>query len=167
LFFQCYSPVIPAVAPRRTTHHAVSDSFAELRKGLPEDFNVVRAGGWYNVKCLSADPKAELVRLIVDGLKSDNKRGKVQTELSEEKVEALVALLQSTKKGFESEKVEGDWALVFSRQGRKSPKLQKAVGRREKAGLSMNRFNTDALTFDGDVKLLRNKFVLKTTVRVR
>lgn len=157
-----------------TKHHATiasegeaverKRSFSQLKKTLPADLDIVRVGGWYNLEKLSLDPKGDLVRLIVEGLNSENR--KVETELNDETVEALIALLHGMGKGFEADGVDGEWAMVFSRQGAKSPKLQKGVGKGEKAGLSMNKYDIKDMTFSGDVKILK-KGLVKSKVKVR
>lgn len=139
------------------------EKFATLKKGFPADANVVKAGGWYNLQKLAADPKQELVGLIVDGLKEGRKM--VEFASDEEKLEALSILLYGKGKGFEADVVDGDWALVFSRQGKKSPKFQKLVGKKEKAGLSLNTFDIKSMTFSGDVKILK-KGLVHSTVKV-
>ena len=138
--------------------------FATLKKAFPADIDVVKAGGWNNLVKLSGDPKAELVNMIVDGLKSGS--SKVEFKADEEKLEALAILLYGMGKGFESDVVEGDWALVFSRQGKKSPKFQRLVGKKEKVRYSLNKFDTKAMTFSGDIKLLK-KGLVHSTVKVR
>ena len=136
-----------------------------MKKALPHNADVVKSGGWYNLEQLSGNPKEELVNLIVGGLKE--KKSKVQFAADEEKLEALVTLLYAHGKGFEADMVDGDWALVFSRQGRGSPKFQKLVGTREKAGRSMNVFDISSMTFSGDVKVLKKGLVYsKVKVRV-
>ena len=139
-------------------------SFSKLKKTLPADLDVVRAGGWYNLEKLSLDPKGDLVRLIVEGLNSENR--KVEMGLNDERLDALIALLHSMGKGFEADGVDGEWAMVYSRQGAKSPKLQKGVGKGEKAGLSMNMFDIKNMTFSGDVKILK-KGLVQSKVKVR
>jgi len=135
----------------------LKQKFEGLKKALPHNADVVKSGGWYNLEQLSGNPKEELVNLIVGGLKE--KKSKVQFAADEEKLEALVTLLYAHGKGFEADMVDGDWALVFSRQGRGSPKFQKLVGTREKAGRSMNVFDISSMTFSGDVKVLKKGLV--------
>jgi hypothetical protein len=134
-----------------------------LKKAFPEDFSVVHAGGWHNLQKLSGNPKEELVNLIIQGLKSEE--SKVEFETNEETVEALATLLYGMGKGFGADLVDGEWAMVFSRQGKKSPKFQKLVGKGEKAGLSLNIFDIQDMTFSGEVKVLR-KGVIGSKVKV-
>ena len=113
---------------------------------------------------LSEDPKGELVKLIVDGLKSQ--KSKIEAEHDDEKVEALVSLLYASGKGFEADLVVGDWALVFSRQGKKSPRFQKAIATGEKAGRTLNTFKIKDMTFSGGSKIL-GKGLVTSEVKVR
>jgi hypothetical protein len=141
-----------------------AEKFALLKKAFPADTDVVKAGGWYNLQKLAADPKQELVDLVVSGLKEGKKM--VEFASDEEKLEALLILLYGMGKGFEADMVDGDWASVFSRQGKKSPKFQKLVGKKEKAGFSLNTFDIKSMTFSGDVKILK-KGLIHSTVKVR
>ena len=102
--------------------------------------------------------------LIVKGLSNDN--DKVEFPTNPEKVEALVAVLYAHGRGFDADLVEGDWKLVFSKQGQKSPKFQKAVGKKETAGKTDNTFDTKAMTFSGDATILK-KGTIGSTVKVR
>ena len=111
------------------------------------------------------DPKEELVNMIVDGLQKEG--NKVEFQSDEETLEALTILLYGKGKGFEADVVDGDWALVFSRQGTKSPRFQKLVGKKEKAGFTLNIFDIRSMTFSGDVKFFKNKALVHSTVKVR
>ena len=142
----------------------LKQKFESLKPAFPATVDPVAAGGWYNIEKLSGNPKEELVKLIVDGLKE--KKSKVQFAADQEKLEALSTLLYAQGKGFEADLVEGEWALVFSRQGRKSPRFQRLVGTREKAGRSMSVFDIDNMTFSGDVTVLK-KGKVHSEVKVR
>ena len=136
----------------------LEEKFQKLKPMLPKDKNVVKSGGWNNLKKLSGDPKGDLVKLIVDGLKAT--QSKVQsTEAYDEKLEALVNLLYAQGKGFEADLVDGDWAAVLSRQGTKSPKFQKLVGKGQSKGFDINTYDIETMTFDGDVKVLKKGIV--------
>jgi hypothetical protein len=130
--------------------------FRALRRGFPDDANIVRAGGWYNLERLALDPKQEIVNLVVEGLKSteDSKvqSGKSYTTHENEKLEALELLLYGMGKGFEADLVDGEWDLVFTKQGKKSPAFQKLVGKAETAKRSKNIFDIKSMTFCGDVQ---------------
>ena len=121
------------------------------------------AGGWYNIEKNSGSPKEDLVKLIVDGLSDDSK--KVEFEADAEQVEALVAVLYAKGKGFDADLVEADWKLVYSKQPKKSPKFQKIVGKKEKAGKTDNTFDTKAMKFSGDATILK-KGTIGSTVKV-
>jgi hypothetical protein len=138
--------------------------FATLKKTFPSDASPVKAGGWYNLKKLSGNPKEELVNMVVEGLK--NNKSKIEFSVEDEKIEALSILLYAMGKGFEADLVDGDWAFVFSKQGNKSPKFQKLVGRGEKVRSSMNVFDIKAMTFTGDATVLR-KCKIDSKVKVR
>jgi hypothetical protein len=143
-----------SLAATAYTPEELKTKFATLKKAFPADANPVAAGGWYNLQKLSGNPKVELVNMVVDGLK-ENKRSKTEFAVNDEKVEALSTLLYGMGKGFEADLVDGDWALVFSKQGQKSPKFQKLVGKGEKAGYSLNVFDIKSMTFSGDVTVLK------------
>lgn len=148
----------------QSTPVATAEKFARLKKAFPADANVVKAGGWYNLQKLAVDPKQELVDMIVGGLKEGAQS--VEFASDEEKLEALMILLYGMGKGFEADLVDGEWASVFSRQGQKSPKFQKLVGKKEKAGFSLSTFDINSMTFSGDVKILK-KGLIHSTVKVR
>lgn len=131
--------------------------YAALKPALPADMSAVKCGGYYNLQKLSANPKEELVNLIVAGLKESETIVKVPVD--SEKVEALATLLYAKGKGFDADLVDGDWVAVLSRQGKKSPKFQKLVGRRASKGLSINTFDISSMTFEGDVKVLKKGLV--------
>lgn len=152
---------------RATSTAIVSpERFNALQTAFPKDFNVVKAGGWYKLQKLAAmDPKKELVKMIVDGLHKEGNQVEFQSD--EETLEALSILLYAKGKGFEADLVDGEWALVFSRQGTKSPRFQKLVGKKEKAGFTLNTFDISSMTFAGDVKFFRNKALVHSTVKVR
>ncbi|KAL3919257.1 MAG: hypothetical protein SGILL_003845 [Bacillariaceae sp.] len=132
------------------------EKFQTLRKAFPEDADVVSAGGWYNLERLSVDPKQEFVGMVTEGLKSTDDSmiqfGETYQAHDTEKLEALLLLLYGMGKGFEADTVDGEWDLVFTRQGKKSPAFQKFVGNKETAGLSKNFFDIASMTFSGIVK---------------
>jgi PAP_fibrillin len=153
----------------------LQEKWESIEPALTADLNVVAAGGWYNVQTLHAqvkDPKSALVRLIVDGLLQQQQTGtsknpKVEFSTSQDKetiMNALLILLFAAGKGFEADLVEGEWSLVYSKQGLKSPKFQKVVGRTERAGLTSNIFDTKTMTFSGDAAILK-KGILSSTVQ--
>jgi len=136
-------------------------SFAELRSAFPENPNIVGAGGWNNLETLSADPKAALVKFVVDGLqgaasavqpKANSSSSSSNNNNMNEKLEALSLLLYGMGKGFVADAIDGEWDLVFTKQGSKSPSFQKLVGTTETAGSSKNIFDIRSMIFHGDVR---------------
>ena len=125
--------------------------------------NVVRAGGYDNIAKLSADPKAELVKLIVDNLRSTEGTGDYTDE---GKIDALIALLQSQGKGFSSVTVDGDWSAVLSRQGEKSTRSQKFVGKKQNVASSLSNFDVKSMVFENLVSTPRGNGCLKAVVKV-
>jgi hypothetical protein len=147
------------------TQAELKQKFQTLKKTFPANADVVGSGGWYNLEKLSGNPKEELVNLIVQGL-NESKKSRVEFSANNEKLEALTTLLYAQGKGFEADLVDGDWASVFSSQGRKSPKFQKLVGKGEKAGLSLNVYDIESMTFSADIKVLK-KGLVYSKVKVR
>jgi hypothetical protein len=148
----------------------LAQKFQKLRMAFPDDANIVKAGGWYNLERLSVDPKQELVSIIIEGLKSTDD-SKIQFGSSydthdKEKLEALLLLLYGMGKGFESDTIDGEWDLVFTKQGKKSPTFQKLVGTTETAGRSKNVFDVASRTFSGVVNFWKwGKVGTKVKVR--
>jgi len=105
----------------------------------------VSAGGWHAVQEMSADPKAELVSMIASSLK--DAKGSVGKVPDAGKFEALAGLLESRGKGFDADLVDGEWAAVFFKQGKQSPKVQKLVGKTEKAKKAFSNFNIKDMKF--------------------
>lgn len=133
------------------------------RKTLPTDLNIVRSGGYDNISKLAADPKAELVTLIINNLRKTGGTGDYDEE---GKIDALIALLQSEGKGFSSVTVDGEWNEVLARQGKKSTKSQKFVGKRRKAIAALSNFNVKAMKFENLASTPRGNGVLKAVVKV-
>lgn len=133
------------------------------QSSLPTDLNVVRAGGYDNLSKLAADPKSELVTLIINNLRQTSGSGDYQDE---GKLDALVALLQAQGKGFSSVNVEGEWSAVLARQGKKSTKSQKFVGKKQKSTSSRSNFNVKAMEFENLVSTPRGNGLLKAIVKV-
>jgi hypothetical protein len=133
--------------------------FRTLQRGFPPDASVVRAGGWHNLERLALDPKGEMVDLVVAGLRSTASSkvqpGRPYTMHDDERLEALQLLLYGMGKGFDADLIDGEWDLVFTRQGTKSPAFQKLVGRTETARRSKNVFDIRSMTFGGDVRFWR------------
>lgn len=132
------------------------------KTSLPTDLDVVRVGGYNNLEKLAADPKAELVTLIVNNLRKTSGSGDYDQE---GKIDALVALLKAEGKGFSSVKVDGEWSAVLSRQGEKSTKSQKFVGKKQKVTSSLSNFKVKAMEFENIVSTPRGNGLLKAVVK--
>jgi hypothetical protein len=155
--------------PRKTTNAVPTTvlgatlAFDDLRRCFPENPDIVGAGGWNNVETLcKQDPKAALVEFVVDGLKGASSAvqplkstANVNVNSINEKIEALSLLLYGMGKGFSADAIDGEWDLVFTKQGTKSPSFQKLVGTRETAGSSKNIFDIKSMVFHGDVRFWR------------
>jgi hypothetical protein len=148
-----------ATVANRNSALGATASFDDLRKCFPENADIVGAGGWNNVETLSKqDPKAALVGFVVDGLKGASAAVQPKSNYANsinEKIEALSLLLYGMGKGFSADAIDGEWDLVFTKQGTKSPSFQKLVGTRETAGSSKNIFDIKAMVFHGDVRFWR------------
>lgn len=163
----------------------------EWKSKLPETFDVVKEGGWYKVQsdalkelgkanfsklrphlpkdqfivgeedtleALSVDPKGYLMQCVQQLQGSTN-------AANLDHLDAAVALLHAQGKGYDSDTVEGDWVMVMQRQGNKSPKVQKLVGKAERKNKSYSTFDVDHLEFSGDVKLLKGLLTVSSTVK--
>lgn len=133
------------------------------KTSLPTDLDIVRVGGYDNLSKLAADPKAELVTLIVKNLRDTKGSGDFAKDAT--KVEALIALLQSEGKGFSSVKVDGEWCPVFQKQGKKSPKTQKFIGKKEKYTSSFSNFDVKKMEFVNLVSTPRGNGLIKAVVK--
>jgi hypothetical protein len=134
--------------------------FDQYKAALPKTFNPVEAGGWHQVFQLSVDPKKELVQSLVKAIKTN-------TVPSNEKIDTLVDLLQARGKGFDADLVGGEWAIVFNRSGKKSPKLQKLLQTTEKVKKAFSNFDTTTMTFQNLNFTPRGNGVLQAGVKVR
>ena len=99
---------------------AAASNFDRVRSSLPADLDVVAAGGWNQLTSLAENPKAALIDLIADTRSSDDSK-------RDEKLNALVALLQAQGKGFEADLIDGEWTAVL---GRNSKKILQILGGR-------------------------------------
>jgi len=105
-----------------------------------------------------------LVSIIISNLRG--KKGNFDyTDLG--KIDTLVALLQSRSKGFGSLLVDGEWNPVLSRQGEKSPKLQRLVDRSDASTPvnSFSNFNVKELQFENINFTRGGNGVLKAIVK--
>lgn len=162
-------------------------NFDELRPYLPKELDVVAAGGWNTVQSLAADPKGALLQVIenqqvkkasggrlkrlktkVKNLFKRKKSAAGASAVNSSHLDAIVALLQAQGKGYDSS-IDGKWMLVFSRQGKKSPRLQKLVLRKDTAaspkGTSTSDFDTSKLEFYNTFDFAKGK--LSSTVAYR
>lgn len=139
-------------------------NFAKLRPDLPPTFDVEEVqGGWSTMETLAADPKGALVQIVA----SLNRKGETAATVSADYLDAILALLRAQGKGFESNLVDGEWLLVMQKQGSKSPRFQKLVGKGEKPGKSYSDFDVGHGTFSGTVKLLKGLGLVSSTVQYR
>jgi len=158
------SPLSLSLSPSSSQLNPNANHFDNLRKAFPTNANIVQAGGWTNLERLSTDPKGELVKFVVEGLTTGNNAydtNKIQPQQQRssssnrninETIEALCLLLYGMGKGFTAKGIHGDWDLVFTLQGNKSPSFQKIVGRKETVGFSKNYYNTARMIFTGDIR---------------
>lgn len=135
----------------------------KAKANLPKDFNIVEAGGYDNVFKLAADPKAALVKLVVDNLRATNGSGSYSSD--DGKLVALAALLSSQGKGFSSLAVDGEWYEVLAKQGNQSSSTQKFIGKRKKSKRPTSIFNVKALSFENVVSTPRGNGALKAVVK--
>jgi len=162
--------VVPASA-FTTAGSGIATNAGKLHSTLPADFDVVAAGGWNTVEKLSADPKAELVALIKDNISASDGKVKQQSDdgnnssSSDGKLDALVALLQSQGKGFDADLIDGKWTAVLSRQGKKSPKIQKLVSSKSRVNKAYANFNVDAQVFENESYTPHGRGALRATVK--
>jgi hypothetical protein len=124
------------------------------------DVDVVAAGGWNSVQKLAADPKGALVNMIVSSLRTNG--GMVGNVIDDGKLDGILALLAAQGKGFSSDLVDGEWVSVLDKSGKKSPKIQKAVAKKETAGKSFANFDVKASKFSGSVMLGKRSEVRST-----
>ena len=143
----------------------LKEKFADLKGLLPDNKDVVKCGGYYNLQQLCGNPKEELVKTIVDGIKSADKKV-TSDETNDEKIEALATLLYAEGKGFQADLVDGEWAEVLTKQGTKSSSFQKAAEKGEYKGFPINTFDIDSMTFQVGVNVLKKGRVY-SRVKVR
>merc|ERR1712228_247697 len=112
---------------------------------------------------MAVDPKGELVSIISEGLKEND--GSISEAAKCEKLEALADLLEAQGKGFNADLVDGEWAAVSSKQGKKSPKFQKFVDNKAVAKNASSNFHIKEMTFLNENFVLRGKGRLQATVK--
>lgn len=136
---------------------------SQLSDIIRDEIDLVNiSGGKENLLRYAADPKAELVQMIIENLDSNSGRGDYKDM---GKVDALVTLLRYQGKGFNSVTVDGDWTPVLTRQGKKSTITQKVVGKREKAKNSFSNFAVKHMEFENLAYTPRGHGVLKALVK--
>lgn len=123
--------------------------------------DVVALGGFHTLQKLSADPKAELVNLILSNIRDSN--GKFDYTDSG-KIDALVTILQSRGKGFNSLTVDGEWTPVLSRQGKDSKKIQKFFDKGAKILKAFSNFDAKNMTFE-NINYILGKGQLKAGLK--
>mmetsp|Transcript_18617 Transcript_18617/g.27602 ORF Transcript_18617/g.27602 Transcript_18617/m.27602 type:complete len:286 (+) Transcript_18617:84-941(+) len=126
------------------------------------NIDVNKAGGWTSLQRVATDPKGALVGIIVDYLKRNKSNTGITATIN--LLPAILELLSSQGKGFDSDLVDGEWASVLNQSSGKSPVFQKAVAKKERAGLSFSNFDVPNSKFYGNVKLGRRSEV-RSTVR--
>lgn len=141
-------------------------NFQKYYSSLPSDASAIAvgAGGWSVLEKLSADPKVELVSMITSNLSTSG--GKVQQSqaIDDGKLNALVALLQARGKGFNADLIDGTWLAVLSRQGKKSPKVQKLVSSKSKVKKAYANFNVAERIFENESYTPHGRGTLRATV---
>lgn len=134
-------------------------AFERLKPYLPKDLDVAKVGGYENLQKLSDNPKQHLLGMI-KSLQNDGDASAVDN------LDAIVALLYAQGQGFDSDLVDGEWVLVLQRQGSKSPKFQKLVGKGEsRIGNSYSTFDVNQRQFRGEVKLIKGLLTVSSTVQ--
>lgn len=145
---------------KKSTAELAAKNFAQMKPYLPEDLNIIDCGGYYALQQLAADPKGEMLNILKESAKS----GKIAT--NSERLEGTVGLLKAQGQGFESDIVDGEWLLVMQRQGKKSAKTQKLVGKvQKKIGKTSSDFDVDTLKFQNDVSFWKGLGQLSATVQ--
>ena len=141
------------------------EKFEKIKADLPKDIDVVKAGGYDNLMKLAVDPRAELITLVLDNLRMTKGTGDLKDD---GKFDALLSLLQAECKGFSSVKVEGQWNPVLTRQGKKSTKSQKFVGKTSKNfATSFSNFSVKNMEFKNIAPTPRGNGELQASVKVR
>ena len=125
------------------------------------DVNTVAAGGYntlYNLADGSA--KDKLLSTVASMYSDTSKIASAPTEV----IDALVAFLATEGKGYDGDVVDGEWALLYSRSGKKSPKLQKIIGKSEKVKKTFSNFDSSSFKFENLGYTPRSNGVLSATV---
>jgi len=142
------------------------DNFQKYYSYLPSDASsiAVGAGGWSALEHLSVDPKAEFVSMIASNLSSSGGKVKQSEAIDDGKLNGLVALLQAQGKGFNADLIDGTWLAVLSRQGKKSPKVQKLVSSKSQVKKAYANFNVGEQIFENESYTPHGRGTLQATV---
>ena len=127
------------------------------------DFDPVASGGFNKVFQLSEDPKTYLLEALRSSY-SGTSGIESATASTAIDVKTCIDLLAGESKGFDSEKVAGDWVLVYSQNSKESPSLQKLIGKSEKVGRAFSNFDTSSFSFDNLSYTKRGNGILKAVV---
>ena len=147
-----------------TTMSSGAVNYRKLKaSGYMADFDPVASGGFNRVFKLSEDPKAYLMEALRSSY-SGTSGIESATASTAMDVKTCMDLLAGESKGYDSEKVAGSWVLVYSQNSKKSPSLQKLIGKSEKIGRAFSNFDTSSFTFDNLSYTKRGNGVLKATV---
>jgi len=135
-------------------------NLAKWRKNAAID--PVSAGGWHKVTELANDPKSKLIALLKESVESEgNDTQKRAYGGKEGEFDVLVNLLEAQGKGYDSSLVDGEWLLVVSKNNKKSPKAQKALGKMEKFGSALSNFDVKGGTFENIASTPRGNGALR------
>eukprot|EP00519_Triparma_laevis_P009899 CAMPEP_0182509260 /NCGR_PEP_ID=MMETSP1321-20130603/26542_1 /TAXON_ID=91990 /ORGANISM="Bolidomonas sp., Strain RCC1657" /LENGTH=254 /DNA_ID=CAMNT_0024715503 /DNA_START=58 /DNA_END=822 /DNA_ORIENTATION=+ len=131
----------------------------------------VSSGGFHALEQLasSSDHKTMLLDKIktLYSEKDNIAGGDGDDEKALREIEALVAFLGSQGKGYDGDLVDGEWSLLYSRNGKKSPGLQKLVGKSEKVKRTFSNFDVSDFSFLNIGYTPRSNGSLKAKVRFK
>eukprot|EP00281_Chroomonas_sp_CCMP1168_P022509 CAMPEP_0206230578 /NCGR_PEP_ID=MMETSP0047_2-20121206/10341_1 /ASSEMBLY_ACC=CAM_ASM_000192 /TAXON_ID=195065 /ORGANISM="Chroomonas mesostigmatica_cf, Strain CCMP1168" /LENGTH=243 /DNA_ID=CAMNT_0053654025 /DNA_START=49 /DNA_END=780 /DNA_ORIENTATION=- len=101
----------------------------------------------------AAEAKTELLSL----LSGTTELGKRESEERAAQIDRLVDVLAATGRNQYSPEIDGDWALVMSRNAKGSPSLQKASNAVERLGGTFQNFDVSKGSFDNFADVLGGK----------
>merc|ERR1712151_579721 len=110
------------------------------------DVNSVQMGGWHKLNTLCEDPKGNLIAMLKENI--DNEVVNTQDMVMGEDFDTLISILESMGKGYDSELVDGEWLLVFSKNGKKVSRLQKSIRKLYKFGSTYSNFDVFSRKFE-------------------
>ena len=160
------------LSTRKKSSHAADTAaigkanFQKYYPALPSDASsiAVGAGGWSALERMAADPKAELASLIASHLSSSDGRVGQGGSIDDGRLNGLVALLQARGRGFDADVIDGTWLAVLSRQGQKSPRVQKLVSSKSKVKKAYANFNVAEGIFENESYTPHGRGTLRATV---